>query len=349
VKPHALIQSHPDENADADARFAAAFAKTIGVSWQRVPVHRDFFGTDDYLRFLERNEIATPSYRLFIPTVATAVEGERSGVWEGLLLDPALKFDYGDGGFAPYLAARAKLRQDYRNAASLVFARSWADRMTAEYEELLAAERTLFTDDAEGVWRFSVLNRSRFRTGVNPYQVYDVVTPALTPGMSKRFWEIVAGLDPRARFGKRLYRSVFEHLAPDGLRTPIASGASLIAGRGGARLYHTQRARAAAQRFTQRPKVNRLLRSAGLGESFAWQPSRFLGLALDEAALDDGRLNADWLLELRRGEQSGRGIGGGGGDAAIALEVLMYWQAWQHAMKGDLLSEWGAYSAAEPK
>jgi len=56
-------------------------------------------------------------------------------------------------------------------------------------------------------------------------------------------------------------------------------------------------------------------------------------VALHESALDDERLNADWIRRRRSGEGAGRGD-------AVALEVLMYWQAWQHAMRGDLLAAW---------
>jgi hypothetical protein len=334
LRPPLIIQSHPDENADADARFAEAFARMLGLPWRRVSLAPDFFGSDAYLRFLERNEIATPSYRLFIAAVATAVAPERHGVWEGLLLDPALKFEYGEGGFAPYLNARARERQAYRTAARLVFTPAWAEQMEAEYDALLAAEQALFANDADGVWRFSVLNRSRFRTGVNPYQVYDSVTPALTPGMSKRFWEAVSAADPQIRFGKRLYRAVFDLLAPDGLRLPVASGALLLPGHGGAALYHAQRARAAVQRTARRPRLNRLFASAGLPTPFAWQPSRFLTIALDEASLDDTRLNADWIRHQRSRDTATP-------SDTVALEVLMYWQGWHHAMRGDLTSAWG--------
>lgn len=88
-------------------------------------------------------------------------------------------------------------------------------------------------------------------------------------------------------FGKRLYRAVFERLAPEGLSLPVVE----------------------------------------------WQPSRFLDVALHEASLDDGRLNADWIRRRRSGESAGS-------VDAVALEVLMYWQAWHHAVRGDLVSAW---------
>ncbi|HEY0972084.1 MAG TPA: hypothetical protein VGE02_14045, partial [Gemmatimonadales bacterium] len=210
LSPRLLVQSHPDENADADARFARAFARALGMPATTFPARAGFYGSADYLRFLALNEIATPSLYLFIPNVLPVVRGERDGVWEGLLLDPALKFDYGSGGFASYLESRiGGRRRSYARAVRRAFSPAWADRMDAEYDALLAAERGEYPDDEEGVWRFSVLNRSRLRTGVNPYLVYDSHTPALTPGMSRRFWEVVSSADPRLRFGKRLYRSVF--------------------------------------------------------------------------------------------------------------------------------------------
>ncbi|HEX5579925.1 MAG TPA: hypothetical protein VFX39_00015 [Gemmatimonadaceae bacterium] len=339
LSPRVLIQSHPDENADADARFAHAFARACGLDARVFPARADFYGSGDYLRFLELNEVATPSLYLFIPNVAPVARPERRGVWEGLLLDPALKFDYGEGGFARYLDSRAGARSAYREAARLVFAPAWAERMGEEFDAVVAAERACFSDDAEGVWRFSVLNRSRFRTGVNPYQVYDTTTPPLTPGMSKRFWEVVADADPAARFGKRLYRAVFGRLAPDGMRVPIATGATLLPGSGGAMLYRAQRARAAVQRLAQRPRVDRLLRQARLPAPFTWRRSRFLDLALREAALDDPRLNADWIRGRRTGSAAGP-------VDQVALEVLMYWQAWHHVMRGDLLTRWGSSGEA---
>jgi hypothetical protein len=335
VRPRVIVQSHPDENADADARFAAAFARTLGLPSVRRGARADFFGTEEYLRFLERNEVATPSLYLFIANVAGAIAGERAGVWEGLLLDPALKFDYGAGGFAAYLDRRAApRRRALAEATRLLFRAEWRERMDAEYDALLAAERARYPDDADGVWRFSVMNRSRFRTGVNPYQVYDTVTAPLTPGMSRRFWEIVAAADPTLRFEKRLYRAVFERLAPDGLRVPIATGAELLPGRGGAALYHTQRARAAAQRFLQRPRVARSLRAAGLPTPFAWERSRWIDVALGEADLDDPRLDADWIRRRRAG-------GAASPAELLALETLFYWQAWHHVMRGDLCEAWG--------
>jgi hypothetical protein len=334
LRPDLLVQSHADENADADARFAHAFARLVGLRPRHFASRSRFFSTDEYLRFLNRNEIATPSLYLFIAHVASVLAAERRGVWEGLLLDPALKFDYGAGGFGPYLQAREGARRVYRDAARLVFAPDFRTRIDDEYATLLAAERARHTEDAEGVWRFSVLNRSRFRTGVNPYQVYDTITPPLTPGMSKRFWEVVAQADPSARFGKRLYRSVFQHLAPDGLRVPVATGARLLPGREGALLYHAQRARAALQRTARRPRAHRLLRAVGLPTAFAWESSRFLDTAVREADLDDPRLNADWLRRRRAG-------GSMHPVDCAASEVLMYWQAWHNVMRGSLLAAWG--------
>lgn len=336
LAPRLLARSHPDENADADLRFARAFARSAGMPVRVFPARADFFSTDDYLEFLELNEVATPSLDLFIPNVAPMVRGERGGVWEGLLLDPALKFDHGEGGFANYLGGRAKVRAAYAAALERVFAPVWARRVRAEFDGLVAAEQAGYTDDAEGVWRFSVLNRSRFRTGINPYQVYDTFTIPLTPGMSRHFWEVAAEADPPARFGKRLYRAVFDRLAPEGMRVPVATGSTLIPGSGGRLLYYSQRGRAAVQRFAQRPRVTRKLRSAGLPTPFTWEPSRFLDVALAEAGLDDTRLNAHWLASQREGS---------GPADPIGREILLYWQAWHHLMRGGLAARWGGVAA----
>ena len=67
---------------------------------------------------------------------------------------------------------------------------------------------------------------------------------------------------------------------------------------------------------------------------------RGLPRALAEASLDDARLDADWLRRVRRA---------GPADAtdAAALEVLMYWQAWHHVMRGGLRATWST-TASRP-
>jgi len=46
------------------------------------------------------------------------------------------------------------------------------------------------------------------------------------------------------------------------------------------------------------------------------------------------RLNADWIRRQRSADTATA-------SDAVALEVLMYWQGWHHAMRGELTSVWG--------
>lgn len=333
LRPQLRTQSHSDENADADARFGEAFARALGMRTKRFNARADFYGTTDYLRFLTLNEVAMPSLSLFIASVSPVVTPERHGIWEGLILDPAFKFDYQLDCFAPYLNSRfGGNRRAYGEGVHTLFRAPWAEEMDAGYDARLAGECARFSDDAEGIWQFSVMNRTRLRHGTNPYQVFDTSTPPLTPGMSKRFWELAASAEPEARMGKRLYREVFAHVAPRALDLPVASGATLIPGNKGALLYQMQRVRIAIQTLARRPKVRRQLRALGL-PAFEWEPSRYLELPPNEAEFDDPRLNADWLRQQESGSEPAPGN-------QRAREIFMYWRAWHHVMRGDLVSAW---------
>ncbi len=334
MRPRVLLHGHPDENANADAVFGRAFAATLGLPVTHTPARENYFASDNFLEYLERTDIITPSLYLFIANILPLVRQERHGLWEGVMLGPALKFDYGGGGFAPYIASRIGPRRIYRDAVRTLFSAAWAAELEQAYDELVKGECSRYSDDADGVWQFSVVNRSRFRTGSNPFQVYDAVTASLTPGISRRFWQSVIDVEPSVRFGQQLYRSVFDHLAPAGRASPVASGADMIPGTGRHVLYRQQRTQAAVQRLLRRPKVRRALTAMGAPLPFTWRTSPFPDIAVDEAALDSQYLNADWV-RLRRS-----GAARTPADDAAA-EVLMYWQGWHHMMRGPLVETWG--------
>jgi len=338
VRPRLVIQSHPDENADADGNFAAAVARGFGLPVERVSARADYFSSDAYLQYLERNEIVTPSLYLFIANVASIVTPAMGAVWEGCVLGPGLKFGKGAQGFDAYLReAMHARRARHQEAARLLFRPEWLDELERGFDAELAAERARLGEDATASWRFNVETRARFRTGTNPYQVYDTSVPALTPGLSKASWEAICTADHAARLGKQLYFDLFARHFPRALAVPVASGADMYnpGGRAAVR-YHRQRLAATAAHFLQRPKVARALGRVGFERGFAWEPSRFPRHALmasepNPAVFDVAAV--DRLRHLSRAPAPAE---------QLAIEMLFYMESWRHIMRGDLRSWMGA-------
>lgn len=142
-------------------------AAVVPGDHQRPHAFADYCNRPDYLHYLNLNEVAIPSLALFIATVEPVVRRERHGLWQDALLGPALKFKHGNQSLTQHLESRTRAQD---RSYSRVFAPPWAEQMNAEFDNLLEAERACFPDDAEGLWRFKLRNRSRLRTGVNPCQ-----------------------------------------------------------------------------------------------------------------------------------------------------------------------------------
>lgn len=338
LTPQVMIQEHPDENADADARFARAVAGDLGWPYRLLPARRDFFSTPGYLKFLMSSGVSTPSHRLFIANVGAGVQGVRGGIWEGGIIGPLTKWKYPPVTLNQFVRGNARPRRErYARAARMVFSARWLEVMDQGYEELLSREVARLEGHANSIWRFNTMNRIRFRTGNNPFQVYDAVTPVLVPGMTHRAWELVSRSQPDSRRGHGFQEDLLDLLHPRAMDTPVATGAELVPGRGHRMLHRTQRIRGRVQRALARPKVQAALTSLGLQGAFRWEPSSFCSQALGEAALDDSRLNADAIRELRES-------GAGGEVEGAAAEILMYWQAWHHVMRGESLERWVAES-----
>lgn len=337
ASPRVLIQSHPDEHADADAVFAMAFARTLGISARAMRADPGFFGSNGYLWYLEQNEVATPTYQLFITLVTSAFRNERQGLWDGLLLGALCKTKLAPN-FDEFLGRSVQNRASFLTAIRTVFAPQWADRMFASSDTSFASERSRFEDDADGVWRFNQANRLRFRTGAHSHQVHDSFTTVLTPGSSRELWEIAARGDLEARLRPDFNSLVLERIAPGATHLPLVSGSQFFSGSGGSWLYHRQRAMSKVQQFAQRPRIRGLLRNLGIPPAFEWSRSRFFNAALREVQLDDPRINADAVVRLRM--KSGPPTL----EDDAALELLMYWQAWHHVMEGALVFRMGRFA-----
>ena len=332
LSPRLLSHSHPDENADADGKFAHATARIFGATVERARASADFFSSDGYLDYLRRNELITPSLYLFIANVSHVVTPAMRAVWDGCILGPALKFGRRGQGFDAYLReALAGRRARHEAAGALLFRRDWLATLNEGFDAELRAERERLGDGPIAPWRFNLETRVRYRTGTNPYQVYDSVVAPLTPALSKASWEQVCLADHAARVDLRLYMALYSRHFPAALRVPVVSGHEMIntGGRATPRFYR-QRAAAAAADLLRRPKVARALGRLGAPPKFTWHPSRFVEQALAEAPLESTVFDDAALGRLRRRDRPPTP------PEALAIEMLFYMQAWRRVLDGTL-------------
>lgn len=333
-RPRLLVQQHPDEAGDADAAFARAFAHEHGLTVSEWEADPHFFGSEDYLTYLERTEVLVPSMELFVAQVIRLVLNERQGVWEGLMMGTAFKFDRADRDLARFRSSVRRARGDHRAVLRRVFSPEWASAMEVGFDEALDGHLAQFPDDPEGVLRAKLAGRLRYRTGGNPYQVYDPATLPLTPGASRALWEAIATLDPSARATGRLYTDLFAHLAPHGLSVPIVSGGVMYRGSRGGGLYLKHRTVDALQRqIRRRPRLGRVLRALGIATGFRWARSPLHACALRDAELVAPYVNADWLERRRRGLAVTP-------DDDLAETLLLYFVAWHRLLDGSLRTAW---------
>jgi hypothetical protein len=337
VRPRQLSHSHPDENADADGRFAHAAARIFGATVERAVASPDFFSSDAYLDYLRRNELVTPSLYLFIANVSHVVTPAMRAVWDGCILGPALKFGKRAQGFDAYLGeAMAGRRARHEAAGALLFRRDWLAELNEGFDAELRAARERLGDSPTAPWQFNLETRVRYRTGTNPYQVYDSIVAPLTPGLSKASWEQVCAADHGARLDRRLYMALFDRHFPAALRVPVVSGHEMInTGVRATLRFYRQHAAAAAADLLQRPKVARALGRLGAPPRFTWQPSHFLERALADARPDPAVFDVAAVDRLRRREQPPTP------PEALAIEMLFYMEAWRRVL-GGTLDEWRA-------
>jgi hypothetical protein len=78
------------------------------------------------------------------------------------------------------------------------------------------------------VVQFSLRNRTRLRIAANPYRVFAVDALPFTPGLTREYYAIVAGLRNRHKGAHRLIHRIYQDFFPEGLRVPFISGGRLV-------------------------------------------------------------------------------------------------------------------------
>lgn len=330
MAPRAVVLSHPRQHDDADGRFARRTARALGVSPIFIHPPPGFFSTADYLDYLDASEVASPSLELFIPQLAAHIRPEMEAVWEGVAPGAILvPLHQPAGGFDAFLAQEAMLPGTRRwEAAARVFSPAMANAMAEGIHELIARARGRHADDAFGVSEFVVRNRTRNRTAPNPLKVYARHVLALTPGFTRAFWEVAAGIPFDVKRDFQLYLELFRRHFPDGLRAPIVSGGTLVKPRAGLDVaYYAALARSGLMGV---PYMGGALRRLGLRPRLVRWGSSTLSRALDRVDPGHPDLDAGGVRALRRDEAGRDPV------RSLARELLFYWQVWRWTMDGSL-------------
>ena len=232
IPTSALIVSHAGELFDADGRFARAVARSSGTPFRFARPAADFFATQGYLDYLRASDAATPSLYLFIAQVAQFIEED--AVWEGLVPGFALTpLRQPPGGFAEYLRQECRgLDSPAWKAAFELFPDAIVREMHESLQADLRREIAEYPDDGFGVNQFIVRNRIRNRVAINPFKVFDNHCRVYTPGLTRDFIEMAAGIPHADKSDPRFYPDLLRDLSPRSLDVPIISGSKLRRGRG---------------------------------------------------------------------------------------------------------------------
>lgn len=319
----AIIFAHANEERGADGRFATRIAEQVGLRASLVPTQRDYYSSPAYASYLVQSEVAAPSLYLFIAQLAERIGPEMHSVWDGFFCGFGLNdADHSMDSFDAYRRHNvAAPGAPVWAAMKRVFARSVCEALREGAETSLRREMAAYPDDAEGVWRFTFLNRGRHRISPNPVKVYANHVLSFTPGSSRRYWEAVSRIAVPLREAHAVYFRIFEQRFPDALRVPFVSRSRISS----APPWRSFRAfRTAAPELAARAFSSALRR-----EYFDWEPSAIQAAVLKHVEMEHPDLDPDGVREVLTSDP---GLDG----AASARTMLFYWQAWRAVMAGRL-------------
>jgi hypothetical protein len=330
LRPPGIVLSHADEHDDADGYLAMRVARSLGLPYTVVPPLPDFYSSAAYVDYLIMNEVATTSFGLFIAQVASSIKGRTEAVWEGVASNYTLRTPHQEGGgFEPFFRTQtAALAPDLWRALRAVFARGIVDDMDAGLRACMRRTREAYPDDAFGVAEFVARSRMRRRTGPNPLKVYANDLLPLTPGLSKEFWEMTAGLPFEVKAEGRLTLELFRRHFPQLARIPFCSDGRLYPGSPGVDpRFALLQLRA---RLMDHYYVAAVARRLGLRPATAGGPALLLERVLARVDPSHPDLSADTVRPLIAAGASADPV------TRAARRWLFYWQMWRWVMEGDI-------------
>ncbi len=300
ARPIAIIQSQPDQRADADGVFGRMAVERLGWPYEWHTAPRDFFNSPDYRRYRELGDLAVPSIGLFICTTPRLLRADRQAVWTDTLVGPALMRITSRGSAEQTIRSLMQPERAARRIQALrVFTPEWRQAMIEGVDEGLAAELASAPDGEVAERMLFVSLRTRLRIGAHFYRVHDALLPAATPGATRETWRMAAQLPVVGARALRRYEALHRTRFPLTADVPFLSGSSLRALTPVAwPAYLRQLATAHVHELARRPKVARMLGRARLPAPFAWDSPDEVGSALRAAAgppdaiLDQGAITA---------------------------------------------------------
>jgi hypothetical protein len=241
VRPLALVVRDIDEVAAADARLGWRAAAQAGVHAETVCPPSDFYRSTAYARYLARSELSSPPLGVFFPRLVSALRPDLRCMWDGMCVQALRALPGAPATFHAYLE-KPSMRARNLLASPSPFRIEWAQAMYEGFARLLKEETAKFPDNEHGVAQFSLCNRTRLRTASNPYRVVALDALPFTPGLTREYYAIAAGLTNEAKCAHRLIHRIYRDYFPEALRVPFISRGRLVnlSGRGSWRyLYPT--------------------------------------------------------------------------------------------------------------
>lgn len=292
--PRAVIQRHPDENANADGRFAVLAARSMGLPYEEHDISRDFFSSDDYLAYARASDLDVPSLYLFISAVARHLAPARGAVWLDTVLGMLIKRNAVASDTADY--ARRIIRADgleSRLQALGVFSPDWRAEMGIAARAALNEQIAMVPDTGMGARELRINTRIRLRIGTHFHRVYSARVPVATPGLDRDSWLVASGHPLDVSAGREHLARLFRDYFPKAARVPFASGVKLsrVSAAAAPQLW-LQQALAATQSFSKRRPFRKLTAALGL-KPFVWERSVFLNDLERRASVNDSVVDAD--------------------------------------------------------
>jgi hypothetical protein len=322
LRPRSLIFAHANEAEGADGRFAMRIAREFGLAHSLVPTRPDYYSSPSYVDYLVQSEVATPSLYLFIAQLSEQIRPDMHAIWDGFFPGFSLnEAGYPADDFPSYLRHKT-LSEDSAQWAAMerVFAPGVYADMRYGFRDAYRREVAAYSDDANGVWRYTFRNRGRHRIAPNPVTVYANHVLPFTPGSSRRYWEVVSRIAAPLREAHAVYFRLFREHFPEALNVPFVSQSRIASAAPWTSLRVFRRAAPALAR--------QLLNSRLPRRYFDWTPSAIREFVVTNAEVDHPDLDRDGVRAVICSDRS---------DAITdaARSVLFYWQAWRWIMEGS--------------
>lgn len=330
-RPRGLALSHADEQDDADGRLARKLARAYRIPYELVPPTPNFYSSVGYLDYLVMNEVATPSFGLFIAQLASAIAGRAEAVWEGIAPAYSLRTVHqGPGGFEAFFREHSKaFDAGTWIALRKAFAPTLVRAMEGEFRDFMGRSQKVFPDDEFGVTEFLIRNRMRNRTGPNPLKVYANDVAPFTPGLSREFWAATAGIPFDVKGGFALYLEIFRKHFAELAWLPFCSDGDLYKGSSAFNVEYSMLGLRGW--LMEHYYVSRIARRLGLRPLPAGGNDDAILRTIREVDIGHPDLNQDGVASLLRDK-------GGSADPVgrIARRWLFYWQMWRRVMDGRM-------------